>query len=126
MKPYLILFSILIANPVWAEWSLITSSADSDPATHFIDFETLRKEGNLRKVWQLVNLPPNDKDGWSSVRLRIEFDCKKETMKTTTFAVFPEHFANGKATFTSENPTAIRDVAPETVSWTILKEVCKR
>lgn len=121
---YLLTLAMLITSPAWAGWSFVTSSEED--AEVLVDFETLRKEGNLRRIWQLYNLSPNDKNGWGSVRSRVEFDCKNETLKTLSYSVYSKQFASGSVIHRRDEEQPKRDIAPETISWTVLKEVCKR
>lgn len=121
---YLLVLAMLITSPAWAGWSFVTSSEED--AEVLVDFDTLRKEGNLRRIWQLFNLAPNDKYGWGSVRSRVEFDCKNETLKTLSYSVYSNKFASGSVIHRRDDEQPKRDIAPETISWTVLKEVCKK
>lgn len=50
---HLLALVMLIASPVWANWTLVT---DNDSGTKFyIDYSTIRKDGNLRKVWEVTD-----------------------------------------------------------------------
>lgn len=123
MKPFLVSLLMLIASPAWAEWTYVVSSASGDE--RFIDMETIRKEGNVRKVWQLINFANPNQYGWNSQRGRIEIDCKNETVQLLGSSAFADKFAKGKAVFEAEKssdpPT---DIPPDSVMWTIMKKVC--
>ena len=120
----LIAFVMMIASPVWAGWEYVDTEIESR-RQYFLDFETLRKDGNIRKIWQLINFPKADEYGALSTRGRVEFDCKNETGQTLSFTVFSEQFANGKVLLQNNTASSKRDIAPETVSWTLLQKVCK-
>ena len=118
---------ILIASPAWAGWTLVAISNGTPPDKYFLDFETLRKEGNEIRIWQLINLPPNDKYGWGSIRSRNLYDCKNDTVQVLSKRIFAESFAEGKEVTTALNsPSPKSDIAPDTIGWIVLKEVCKR
>jgi len=121
---YLLALLILIALPAWAGWTKVSES--DDDAEVFLDYDTLRRDGNLRRIWQLYNLSPNDKNGWGSVRSRVELDCKNETLKTLSYSVYSKHFTTGVVIHSKDEEQPKRDIAPATISWTVLKEVCKR
>jgi hypothetical protein len=124
-KRCLLALVIFIAPPAWAGWTYVTTS-EGDDARYFLDYETLRKDGNVRRIWQLVNLPSNDKDGWGSVRSRIEYDCKNETSKLMSFTVFSENFSSGNQILSQDKEMPRKDIPPGSVNWTLFKEVCKR
>jgi hypothetical protein len=118
---------ILIASPAWAGWTLVAISNGAPPDKYFLDFETVRKEGNEIRIWQLINLPPNDKYGWGSIRSRNLYDCKNDTVQVLSKRIFAESFAEGKEVTTALNsPSPKSDIAPDTIGWIVLKEVCKR
>jgi hypothetical protein len=50
------LFTLLLLNPgsVQAEWELV-SGDDSAKLTVYVDRETIRRQGNLVKMWQLYD-----------------------------------------------------------------------
>jgi hypothetical protein len=121
---YLFSLLILISTSAWAEWTYVTSSASGDE--RFLNMQTIRKEGNIRKVWQLVNYSKPNEYGWNSQRGRIEIDCKNETVQLLSSNVFKEKFAGGNSVFeTKKSDTDIpRDIAPNTVMWAIMEKVC--
>jgi len=125
MKKLFLTIALFLCFPVLADWKYIATEIDSE-SEFYLNFETLRKEGNVRRIWQLVNLKSGDKNGWASIRSRMEFDCKNETTQGFSMVAFSEKFAAGKDLFQSNQPTTKSDVAPNTVGWTVLKEVCKR
>ena len=125
MKQFFLSIALVISFPVLADWKYIATENESE-SEFFLDFETLRKDGNLRRIWQLVNLKADDKYGSGSMRSRMEFDCKNETIQGLSLIVFADKFANGKVIRQFDTATSKSDVAPNTVGWTMLKEVCKR
>jgi hypothetical protein len=124
---YLLVLLMFVNLPAWAGWTFVTTGIDdSFEVQYFLDYETLRKDGNLRRIWRLVNYPPNDKEGWGSVRSRLEFDCKNETVKPLSDTVFSEKFSRGKIIFAQDKESPKQDIAPDTATSTLFKEVCKR
>lgn len=125
MKKVLLTSLLLLCFPVLAEWKFIGVEEDSRNQ-FFLDFETLRKEGNLRWVWQVVNIKSENQYGWVSIRAKMEYDCKNETSKTISATAFSQEFARGKDLHQSNEMEAKTYIAPNTVASTLLKEVCKR
>jgi hypothetical protein len=125
MKKLFLTIALFLCLPVMADWKYIATESESE-SDFFLDFETLRKDGNVRRIWQLVNLKSGDKTGWGSIRSRMEFDCKNETSQGSSTTSFSGKFADGKVIFQSNTPLAKFDLAPNTVGWILLKEVCKK
>ncbi len=122
---YLLTLVVMMISPAWAEWTYVTSSESG--GDRFIDVETIRKEGNLRRVWQLINFEKPNQYGWNSQRGRIEIDCKNETVQVLSSVAFAEKFASGKSLFETrkldhEGPS---DIPPDSVMWSIKEKVCK-
>jgi hypothetical protein len=123
-KHCLLALVILFAPPVWAGWTFVTQDVDGN--SFFIDFETLRKEGNLRKVWGKTELSKVNKFDWSSTRQRNEFDCKNETKTILSVSAFSKGNLQGEKLFDANKITDKEDVAPDSVDWSILKLVCSK
>ena len=76
-----------------AEW---TKVGEKNSTVQYIDYSTIRKEGNLSKVWGLQDRKKPDGEGAISDRLLIEIDCKEESyrllkgIKQLLFCKFPE------------------------------------
>ena len=124
---FCLLAFVMIGSPALAGWTFVTNSDEKSQYQYFLDFETLRKEGNERRIWQLVNHSSTNKYGWSSMRSRNLYDCKNDTVQVLSKRIFTESFAEGKEVTTALNsPSPKSDIAPDTIGWIVLKEVCKR
>jgi hypothetical protein len=126
MKTYLALIFILIANPVSADWTKVAESENK--LEIYIDLQTVHKDGNNRKVWQLTNYPtPQFANGQEllSIRARYEFDCKHDKRRSLTATAFAELFAGGKSIGTEDVIGDWKDIPPDSVVWTTMKRVCK-
>ena len=121
---YLLALLMLFAPPAWAEWTFVTQDVNDNSFS--LDFETLRKDGNLRKIWQKVELAKANKFEWVSVRQRNEFDCKNETKTILSVAAFSKGNLQGEKLFDGNKITDKEDVAPSSVDWRILKLVCSK
>ena len=121
---YLLALLMLFAPPAWAGWTFVTQDVNEN--SFFLDFETLRKDGNLRKVWQKVELAKANKFEWVSTRQRNEFDCKNETKTILSVAAFSKGNLQGERLFDANKITDKEDVAPSSVDWQILKLVCSK
>jgi len=125
MRKYLIALLMLISCSAWADWVYISES--SNGGKFYIDPETIRKDGNMRKVWELQNYSSKDKYGVSSLKTRYEYDCKKERYQSLTISLHSETMARGTTIQVKTFPDGDwTDIAPNTIVDTILQIVCAR
>ena len=92
----------------------------------YIDFSTVRKDGNLRKVWELQDLKQRHKDGELSIRIRVEYDCKEERYRFLSATSHSSQMAQGNLVQSQTGPSSWTDVAPRTVTEDLLKKVCSK
>ena len=121
---YLLTLIMFIATPAWAGWTVVTK--DTDNTSFFVDLDTLRIDGSLRKVWQKIELSAPNKSGWASARMRNEYDCKNETRRILSFASFSQKNLRGERLFEHTTPTSASDIAPQSIDWGVLKLVCSK
>lgn len=110
--------------PVFADWKYIATEEDSNKE-FFLDFESLRKDGNLRRIWQIANFESSE-NGWLSIRSMMEFDCKNETVQGLARMAFSEKFAKGKVLFKSDDRGIKNYIPPDSIASIQLREVCKK
>jgi hypothetical protein len=123
-RKFLLLPILLLATgSAWAEWEKIAANND---ATFYVDRATLRKDGNLRRMWSIQNLKQRNKDGEISRRIRYEYDCKGERSRALALSTHTEPMADGKTLFSSSGDLndPWNDIPPESAGERILKIVC--
>jgi hypothetical protein len=124
---YLLTLLMLFAPPAWADWDFVVETESGTQV--FIDFQTVRKEGNRVKVWQLTNYlkPQKIPSGLEifSLRTRYEFDCKDETSRMLAITAFPEQYAKGKELGHEGESNKWEHIAPRSTHSEVLKKVCK-
>jgi hypothetical protein len=125
MKKLFLVGLMMIAGSAWAEWVMYTKSKNEE-VTHYFDPATIRKDGKMRRVWQLHDLSERDTNGVMSFRVRTEFDCKQERSRFLSASTHSEPMAAGKVLNTVGESNDWEDIAPETVSERILKIVCSK
>ena len=126
---YLLALVMLVNFPVMANWELVSENQNGQ--TFFVDFQTLRKDGNRVKFWRLLNYPkPLDIKGLNilSLRSRTEVDCKEETSRILTLTAHSQQYASGSELWT-ETPDELDNkwtyTVPNSTMWIILQKVCK-
>lgn len=104
-----------------AAWEKIS---ESDDATFYLDPATIRRVGNLRIVWELIDLKKRDPDGELSVRYKSEYDCKLEKHRFVYMSSHSGPMVTGqtiRARSVNENWV---DIPPRTPNEWTLKIVC--
>ena len=124
MRLVLCLLLALAAAPAWAEWVKVI---ENDEYTSYIDPATIRKDGNLRRAWEIQDLKQRNKDGEMSFRILSEYDCKEERVRTRSFSVHSDPMALGNtlSNYYGE-PDKWRDIPPGTHVKKTMRIVCAK
>jgi hypothetical protein len=123
MKKFLIACLLIVSGSAFADWIKLS---DNDDATVYIDLTTLRKDGNLRTIWQLHDEVKPGSDGTLSSRIQWEYDCSGERVRMISATGHSGPKATGKKLYTVYKTTEWRDIAPETMGQNGLKAVCAK
>ena len=118
-----LLASLVLSGSAWAEWVKIDSSNVSD---FYIDPETIRKDGSLRRIWLIQNLKQRNKDGELSEQTRVEYDCKQERFRLLSLSTHSGPMASGTNLFRTGEEATWTDIPPNTVVEVVLKIVCAK
>jgi hypothetical protein len=102
-----------------AEWVKI---AEKDSNVFFVDFSTLRIDGNVRKILALVNLG----NGYSMTGYE-EHDCENDRLRTVQVSLNTQHFGGGVTADTYVNPIdPWRKVSSTSAEETAHISICKK
>ena len=124
MKKLLLISLMMLSGSAWAEWTPLKNKTDS---RYFYDPTTIRREGQIRRVWTVQNLIEPDRRGVMSRRMRVEYDCKNERYNLLSLTGHSEPMAGGKIIFSHDDMTAKwDDIPPNTAADTMLKIVCAK
>ena len=123
MKKLFLVGLMMLAGPAWAEW---VRYSKNDTNTFYYDPATIRKEGNVRRVWVINDLRTRHKDGEMSRRARYEFDCKQERLRILGVTEHSEPMAGGVILTTGVEGKDWTDVPPDTNADFLLKIVCAK
>ena len=124
-KTILLSLLLLVTSSAWAEWVKVASSTDG--YTVYIDPATIRKDGNLRKVWEISERKQPKQDGEMSRLVKFEYDCKTERRNILSASTHSEPMGKGKTIWSAPSSalaTDWREIPPGTVAWAVLNEVC--
>lgn len=111
------------AASAFAEWTRV---GENDEGIYYIDYETIRKDGSLRKVWLVQDLKQRDENGEMSRRLRMEYDCNGERWRAASYSGHSQSMASGDTVKSASSTTSWSDIPPQSGNETILKIVCTK
>ena len=126
MKRLLLGLMLLVtAGAASAEW---TRAGSNDDFIYYVDRATIRRNGNLVKMWILRDFKSAQKhDGtpYLSERGQNEYDCKEENYRILAFTFFAGKMGDGKVVYnTSKTSMKWSPIAPGSVAETLWKIAC--
>lgn len=87
--------SFLIASNAFADWIHIASTMEDD-AIFYVSSESIVKTGKFKKsAWEVVNHPNKTRQGYLSVKVQQEYDCKSNKVRTLYASAHSELFGKG-------------------------------
>ncbi len=111
------------ALPARAAW---TPTDGTDKSYDYVDLESVRAEGTLRRAWTLHDLVEPDAEGDSSYRSLLEYHCPEARYRSLQTLYFSGAMGSGRMTGRSSQPGAWSAVQPDSVSASVMKAVCNR
>ena len=124
MRLIICILSLLIASTALADWKMMF---DSDSSTHYMDPTTIRKDGELRRVWEIIDSKVRHKKyGYLYHRYRIEYDCQKKRSRILFSSLHTGPLASGTIRLSDDNVEAWLEIEPETIEDSIFKVVCSK
>ena len=117
---------VLSSGPVFAEW-VLTSGDDESGLTVYIDPDSIRRKGNLVKMWQLYDYKTVQTvagDSLLSIKRYNEFDCTEERTRMLAYTWFSGNMASGKVVYSTPDEQQWEPVIPRTINRTLWKVAC--
>jgi len=133
LSPLLCRFGVLIALqalssvPAYGEWVAIGYSESLGGYTVYVDPTTIRRTGDLVKVWALTDYPTMQiVSGLSflSSKSQNEFNCVEELQHELTVTWFSGNMGNGNGVWNNSDETNWRPVSPGSVGEGVWKFAC--
>ena len=124
LRAALTLVMMLASAPAWAEWTRVGAA---DDFVTYLDMDTLRKDGAMRRIWELIDLKEkNPRDGeWSRV-VYWEYDCKENRIKGLQASAYSERMGKGQAIRTTTTPGPWSFTTPGTVGEITSHIICAK
>ena len=121
-------FVVVSTGPAYAEWRPIYMG-DEAGMTVYVDPETLRRKGNLAKLWILFDYQTTQKVGTNtflSIKGYREFDCVEGRMRTLSLTQFSGNMGSGKPVYRADaNDDNWVSIATTSVGQKLLEVACR-
>jgi hypothetical protein len=109
------------------DWSYVGS--DSSGNSYFIDYGTIRRNGEYAKVaqkhvWKTPVIFCNGKNPGQSGRFVGEYDCRKGQTRSLFSTAYSGPDLDGELIFGNDASSPWRRVEPDTVAGDILEAIC--
>ena len=115
----------LTATAALAEWS---PASDNDEFILYIDIATIRRNGNLVKMWELMDYKTMKKSVsgpfYLSSKIQSEYDCKGEGVRILAYSLFRGKMGNGNVVVSDSDGGKWEPIRPGSVGETLWKIAC--
>ena len=122
----LIIFLFLSSAPAYAEWVEV---GITDEATVYADPETIRRKGDLVKMWYLHDFKTTQtvlKKSYLSSRSQDEYDCTEDRHRALASTSFSGNMGSGKVRSSYSIKGKWEPVPPGTITQTLWKVACDK
>jgi len=122
----LITLLVLSSGPVYAEWVLLSKNDQTD-MTVYVDPASIRRKGNMAKMWVLKDFKTvRTVAGLSflSRKDQIECDCAEERFRLLAGTIFLGNMGSGKVVFNDSDESKWNPVAPDSVGQAVWEVAC--
>ena len=129
MKLLIAALLAVFSTGAMAEWTYLTSSEDN-AYDIYIDKTTIRKRGNVAKMWELKDYKAPQKEvggSYLSDRLLYEYDCVEVRYRILAITLFSGNMGSGQVTFNHQyDDSKWADIAPGSIGMDKWKAACKK
>ena len=125
---FLITLLLLSSGPVYAEW-VLTSGNDDAGLTVYVDPDTIRRKGNLVKMWQLYDYKTVQTvagDSLLSIKRYNEYDCTEERTRMLAYTWFSGNMGSGKVVYSTPDEQQWEPVIPPSINRTLWNVACSK
>jgi len=125
----LITLLLLISSPAYAGWVRIDKTdidKTDDGMTTYVDPDTIRRKGNLVKIWELFDFKTiqTSQGNLLSRKSQDEYDCAEERRRTLAFMDFSGNMGSGRVVDRNVDEGKWEPIAPDSVGQVLWKLVC--
>ena len=121
----LITLLVLSSGPAYAEWVVVDKK--EGVMTTCVDPATIRRKGDLVKVWELYDYKTIQTTGYDSSlsnKVLSEYDCSGECTRVLAFAMYSGNMGNGKVVDVGSFEGKWSPVLPDSIGQTLWEVAC--
>ena len=118
---------VLSSAPAYAEWVVVGYSESLGGYTIYADPDTVRRKGDLVKVWTLTDYTNRQTIAgisFLSSKAQNDFDCAEERQRELAVTWLSGNMGNGNGVWNNSDETPWRPVAPGSVGQGVWKFAC--
>ena len=122
----LITLLLLSSGASYAEWVAIGGN-DQIGMTTYVNPGTMRRKGDLVKMWQLNDfetVQTVDGNSFLSTKKQREFSCAEERTRILAATQFSDNMGNGTVVSVNSNEQKWEPIVPESIGQTLWKFAC--
>lgn len=120
-------FLLLSAGSAYAEWVTVRHT-QAEP-THYVDSDTIRRNGAVVKWWELLDYKTVQSvagASFLSVKIQREFDCAEEQTRTLAMTEFSGNMGRGTVVYSDVTADKWEPVQPDSIGYTLWKIACMK
>ena len=122
LKIFFLLISLAVTaiEPSYAAWKVA-----KETSTHniYIDTETLKQNGNKRFIWVMYDFHQTQPEGYRSVKVLFEVDCKLNRYRFRMFTAFEQSMGHGEAG-APRSSEIWESATPDSIGAEVVRKVC--
>ncbi len=93
----------------------------ADGTTFYIDRDSIKKDGNLLRVWELQDLKEKGPLDEKSRRILVEYDCKNERRRVMSFSFHADQMGAGLTLKSDQTPGKWNLMVPNTTGSVVFQ-----
>jgi len=131
MKRIILVSSLLLlismSSSALAEWVKV---AGNDKLTAYADPSTLRKKGNITKIWSLFDFRAEntltDGSPYLSVMRETEYNCKDHVQHMLSYSIYSGNMGKGKLLDKGGDPQDWKPVSQSGMAMAMMEYACSK
>lgn len=126
---FLITLLLLSNSPAYAEWVKIDSSESKGGYSVFVDPDTIRRKGEMVKLWYLLDYNTIQtvlQGSFLSGRAQAVIDCAEERIRLLASTNFSGNMGSGYIIYNNIDESKWGPVAPRSIAEALWEVACKK
>ena len=121
-----ILVVLMSATPLLSIAQNWVPVANGAGVTFHVDPKTIKKSGDIRKVWVLHDRSQKDPDGNQSTKIYKEYHCAEDKVRFLQLDAYEGNMGSGRFIESETGVTKWTYISPNSLESIVLEFVCKK